>query len=387
MRCSVVLLPVLLLCGAAPWAAAATQTTSAFETDLRNGIVALQKQDLARAKQDLERAEAAQPSNAVVWAALAETYLRSNDSKSANAAARKAGKLGADNPVVQHALALFWSEAGDARQTIIWATADLKHRDSADIHHLLAEAYWATKEPDKAIAQLESAVKGAPDSESWAFDLGQMQLRHADFAGALTSLGAARARFPHSAQIELAYGVAAYGQRHFQDAVDSFLRVIAIDPTIEQPYVFLAQILDQAGTRMPQVLAAYAAWKNSAPENPLPWCLHAKALSAAGGDPATIEAELRRSIQLNDHFWQSHFELGLLLAKQREWQPAATELARSLQLNPQNARGHYELARVYEKLGMKEQAKAEIAEHERMTAAETGSALAGAPAIKDMPLP
>ena len=386
MRSLDVFLPALLFYGAVPWAASASQAAT-FETDLRNGVIALQKHDLALARQDLERAAAAQPSNAVVWAALAETYLRGNDSKSADAAARKAGKLGADNPVVQHALALFWSEAGDARQTITWATADLKHRDSADIHHLLAEAYWAAKEPDKAIAQFRAAAERAPDSEAYASDLGQMQLRHADFAGALASLGAARTRFPHSAQIELAYGVAAYGQRHFQDAVDSFLRVIAIDPTIEQPYVFLAQILDQAGTRMPRVLAAYAAWEGAVPQNPLPWCLHAKALSAAGGDPATIEAELRRSIQLNGNFWQSHFELGLLLAKKREWQAAQTELERSIQLNPRNARAHFELARVYERLGMKERAKEEIAEHERMTAAETGSAIAGSSTAKDISLP
>jgi tetratricopeptide (TPR) repeat protein len=323
------LLGVILL-GAS--VAAAAQPAS-FDDELRRGLVALQNNNLTEAKQRLEQASRLQPANPKVWLALAQVYLRSKQTVPANTAAKRAEALAADDPFVQHGLAIFYSETGDFARA-----ADLARHD-----------------------------------EGFTFDLGQGMLRRGDFSGALSFFGTARGRFPNSAQIELAYGVAAYGQRRFTDSIDAFLRVIRIDPSIEQPYVFLARLLDQAGDRLAQITAAYAAWEKAAPRNCLPVCLHAKALGAAGGDPAEIEAELRRSIQLNNAYWESHFDLGVLLAKDRRWEDAATELGRAIELNPKHAAAHFQLARVYEKLGKPELAQAERAEHQRLTAAETNA--------------
>ncbi len=321
------------------WVAVAAQPAS-FDDELRRGLIALQNNNLSEAEQSLEQASRLQPTNPKVWIALAQAYLRSKRTGQAGAAAKRAEALGADSPVVQHALAIFYSETGDFAKA-----AEMAHND-----------------------------------ESFTFHLGQAMLDRGDFAGALGFFEAARGRFPKSAQIELAYGVAAYGQRRFADSIDAFLRVIRIDSSIEQPYVFLARLLDQAGDRLGQITAAYAAWEKAAPGNCLPICLHAKALGAAGGDPAEIEAELRRSIQLNDGYWESHFELGVLLAKNRRWEDAAAELTRGIELNPKHAAAHFQLARVYEKLGKAELAEAERAEHQRLTAAETNAerALPGA---------
>ena len=176
----------------------------------------------------------------------------------------------------------------------------MQRGDAAQAHHLLGQAYTAANRPDDAEREFRSAVERDPSLEGYAYDLGQMQLRQADFAGAMATLGKACQTFPNSAPIQLAFGVAAYGQRRFADAVDAFLRVTAIDPAVEQPYIFLAKILPQAGDRLPQVVAAFAAWEKAEPGNYLAACLHAKALGAASGDATEIEAGLRRSIQLND---------------------------------------------------------------------------------------
>jgi len=319
---------------------------ASFDDELRRGLLALQNNNLTEAKQSLEQASRLQPANPKVWIALAQAYLRSKQPVPANAAAKRAEALAADSPVVQQALAIFYSETGDFARAAALARHD----------------------------------------ERFAFDLGQTLLHRGDFAGALSFFEAARQRFPNSAQIELAYGVAAYGQRRFTDTIDAFLRVIRIDPSVEQPYVFLARLLDQAGDRLGQITAAYAAWEKAAPGNCLPVCLHAKALSAAGGDPAEIEAELRRSIQLNDAYWESHFELGVLLVRNRRWEAAAAELTRSIELNPKHAAAHFQLARAYEKLGKPELAQAERAEHQRLTAAET-DAERTLPGAQNQPIP
>jgi tetratricopeptide (TPR) repeat protein len=398
-----------------PVVLAGVLAAQSFEDEFRRGLLALSGNDLTQARQRLEDASRLKPDNAMVWAALAQTYLRSKEAVLANQAAASASRLATPDSPVQHALAMFYSEtgdlvkaaeaerqyasspgadpgaaasaaelslrAGDAGQAVQWAQTAIQRADTAAAHHLLAQAFAAANRPAEAVREFRSAAERSPSTETYAFDLGQMQLRQGDFAAASTTLEKACRLFPQSAQLHLAYGVAAYGQRRFADAIDAFLRVIAIDRAVEQPYVFMARILDQAGDRLPQVVAAFAAWEKAEPSNYLAVCLHARALDAAAGDPAEIEAKLRRSIQLNDAYWESHFELGVLLGKNRQWKQAAAELSRSIELNPKVAAAHFQLARAYDKLGDPERARAERAEHQRLTAAETG---AGA---KDKPLP
>jgi tetratricopeptide (TPR) repeat protein len=391
-----------------------------FESVFRRGLLALNTNDLVQARQNLENASRLKPDNAIVWAALAETYLRGKEMVLAKEAAGRASRLAPADSPAQHALAMFYSEtgdfakaanaerqyasgkgadpqaaaraadlslrAGDTEQAVLWAKTALQRGDTAQMHHLLGQAYAAANRPDEAEREFRSAVETDPLVEAYTFDLSQIQLRRSDFAGAMDTLGKACQRFPNSAQMQLAYGVAAYGQRRFADAIDAFLRVIAIDSSPEQPYVFLARILGQAADRLPQVVAAFAAWEKAEPGNYLAACLHAKALSAASGDPTEIEAELRRSIRLNGSYWESHFELGVLLGKKREWKAAAAELSRSIELNPKAAAAHFQLARAYEKLGDPERAEVERAEHQRLTAGETGAG-AALPSPKDKPLP
>lgn len=391
-----------------------------FEDEFRRGLLALNGSDLAQARQRLESASQLRPENPMVWAALAQTYLRAKEASLADEAAIRAARLAPADSPVQHALAMYYAEtgnlakaadserhyassqgadpqaagraadlslrAGDAEQAVLWAKTALQRQDTAAMHHLLGQAYTATNRPDDAERELHAAMERDPLTEAYAFDLGQMQLRRGNFAGAGATLGKACQLFPNSAQMQLARGVAAYGERRFAEAIDAFLRVTAIDSSVEQPYVFLARILAQAGGRLPQVVAAFAAWEKAEPGNYLAVCLHAKALSSASGDTAEIEADLRRSIQLNSAYWEAHYELGLLLGKKLEWKEAAVELSRSIELYPNAAAAHFQLARVYDKLGDRARAQAERAEHQRLTAAETGAAQP-LPQPKDKPLP
>ena len=377
-----------------------------FDDELRRGLVALSGNDLAQARQSLEAASRLQPDNATVWTALAQTYLRSKEAALANQAAARAARLAPADSPVKHALAMFYSETGDlakaadaerqyasgksadreaaaraadlslrageAQPAIQWATAALAKGATPALHHLLGQAYAAANQPDAALREFRTAVESDTKVEEFVFDLGQTQLRAGDFTGAMATFEMGRQRFPASAQLALAYGVAAYGHRRFTEAIDAFLQVTALDPSVEQPYVFLGRLLDHAEDRLPRILAAYAAWEKAEPANPLPPCLYAKALGAAGEDAAKIEAELRRSIGLNERYWESHFELGVLLGKKGDWRTAAVELKRSIELNPKHAPAHFQLARAYDKLGQRELAQAERAEHERLTAAETG---------------
>ncbi len=376
------------------------------QDDLRQGLVALNNNDLVHAREFLESAAKQDPRSALVWVALAQTYLKSGQKDMAVQAAGRAEQFGADTPPIQHALALFYAgtgdlaraaewerrfaatpgagaqaatdaaalslEAGQPEEAVKWAEAALRGGDTPEAHHLVGKAYQAAGRPDSALPELRRAFERAPAQEVFLSDFGQALLDHGDFAEALAVLEKGQRQFPKNPQIVLAYGVACYAQRRPADAVSAFLEVIRLDPTVEQPYVFLGRILEHAGGRLPEVIASYAAWEKKAPENYLPVFLHAKALAASSNpDDHVIETELRRSIELNGAFWESHLELGELLSTQSKWPEAARELSRSIELNPGQTRAHYELARVYLRMGKPDLARAERAEYERLKTAET----------------
>jgi cytochrome c-type biogenesis protein CcmH/NrfG len=162
--------------------------------------------------------------------------------------------------------------------------------------------------------------------------------------------------FAKSPQVELALGVAYYGQRRFAEAVDAFLRTIDIAPTLAQPYVFLARILTHAENRLDEVKERFAKLARANPENSTAQLLYAKALTAAADD-RSAETLLRKVIALDEKNWEAQFELGVLLE-------------RAVELNPGASTPHYRLARVYDRLGKNKEAERARALHEKLAAEE-----------------
>jgi len=305
---------------------------------LQRGLIALQHAQLREAQENLEQASRADPKNPYVWASLAETYFRLKEPEKASAAAETAEKSGGGDPLVAHALAMYYSEAGDLAR-------------AAQFEEQYRAAAWEKAKADPRIA----------------FDYVQILLRREEFTRAAEVTDAALQANPKNAQLILALGVARYGQRRFEDAIVAFLKVIDIDPAIEQPYLFLGRMLDQAGTHLDEIEKDYAAWAARDSGNAEAQLLLAKALLANDSQSERAEALLRRSIELNGNDWESHYELGVLLAGKREYKEAAGELTRSIELDPKEPMPHYHLARVYDRLGQPEQAKAEREAHERLT--------------------
>jgi tetratricopeptide (TPR) repeat protein len=198
------------------------------------------------------------------------------------------------------------------------------------------------------------------------FEYAQRLLRKQDFTQAANVLDGALRTHPKDAQLLLALGVARYGQRRFDDAADCFLQVIRVDPSIEQPYIFLGKMLDQAGTHLDQITKAFESWGARNPQNAQAQMLLAKARLV--NDPKDAEAEtlLERSVSLDSSNWEAHYELGVLLAAKRDYQKAVAELSRASELDPKQPMPHYHLARVYDRLGETERAKAEREAHQAL---------------------
>jgi tetratricopeptide (TPR) repeat protein len=273
---------------------------------LQRGLIALQHGQFTEARIALEEASRADPNNPYVWSSLAETYLRLDEPDKASSAAETAEKFGGKNPVIQQALGMFY------------------------------------------------------------FEFGQRLLQKQDFTQAADVLGRGLHTNARNPQLVLALGVARYGQRRFEDAAVAFLQVIQIDPGIEQPYIFLGKMLDQAGTHLEQIGRDFEAWAASHPQNAQAQLLLAKARLANDPRDSRAESLLRESIALDSSSWEAHYELGVLLETRRNYRDAAIELARAGELDPKQPMPHYHLARVYERLGETERAKAEREMHQAL---------------------
>jgi tetratricopeptide (TPR) repeat protein len=309
---------------------------------LKQGLVALQQGNLPEAQKDLEQASQLDRKNPYTWSSLAEVYLRLKQPDKALDAAKAAEADGAGNPVITHALAMFYANAGDL--------------------------YTAAGDAKRALPLFQTGWEHARSDPQIAFDYAEALLKAQQFSEAANVAETVLKANPHNAQLTLTLGVARYGQRRFEEAITLFLQTIAIDPTIEQPYEFLGRVLDQAGPHLPEILKHDEAWAAENPQNAKAQMLLAKTLLVS--DPKSKRAEelLRRSIALDANDWESHYELGVLLASEASYREAAVELVHATELNEKQPMPHYHLARVYDRLGEPDKAKAEREIHKRLTA-------------------
>jgi Flp pilus assembly protein TadD len=338
-----------------------------FEVLLRQGLEALQRNNLPTAIVNLESAAKVQPTNPKVWLALAQTYRKSARKQSAESAVRKAESLGQKDPIILHGLAIYYKESDLAKAGEFESRYARLAPGDREAYSRAAAFFERAGDSKRAINELQEAIRSNPYQESYQFELAYILLAHQNFDAAITFLEASRRTFDKSPQIELALGVAYYGQRRFADAVDAFLRTAALAPEIQQPYIFLGRILQHGESRIQEITNKFAEFARANPGSYIAQFLYGKALNAQEKD---AEALLRRSIALNDKFWESHFELALALEQKRDFAAASKELERAVALNPKDPTVHYRLARIYDRLGKSDAAAVERALHEKLTAEE-----------------
>jgi tetratricopeptide (TPR) repeat protein len=376
-----------------------------YDQLLQDGLVALKSNRMEDARSNLERAVKLKPDGGEAWAALAQTYTRLNFALSAHNAAARAEAVAGRNPAVLRGLADYYAAAGDAahaadyeeryalaagsqdpgailravtlriqakqtKQAIALAVKLLALGDNAQLRGLLASAYEADKQPIRAINEYNRAILLDPYEESYYFQLGQLLMDQENFATARQVLEAARKIFDKSPEIELALGTAYYGLKNYDEAGFSFLKTVTLAPQAPQAYTFLGRVLDQNTRWLPEITSAFASFAAAQPRQYLPQFLYGKALLLGGKDLAEAEVRLRKSIALQDGFWESHYQLGIILQKQQQLPQAEAEFKKSAALGPMNPLPHQQLARLFDRMGKPGDAKMERAAAEKAAAAE-----------------
>lgn len=330
---------VLLLSLAVSPAVSAT-----FEELFRSGLLALQRGELSSAQTDLEQAAQLQPENGRLWVALAQTYSKEHESGKANESAAKALTLAGGDAVVLRTLAVYYAESG---QTLKAAQA---------------QAAYAKDRPGDEEAKERAA--------SLYFEAAKPMLEREQFQEAVSILQSSAGSIGPNAQIELALGVAFYGQRRFREAGDAFLGAIELAPQERQPYVFLGRMLDQIPERLPEVTQLFIVFEKAHPEDYEGFLLHARALDAQRLEPDTARRLLEKAIALNDSDAAAHTELGALLDRQQQFAAAAAQFEKAAALAPSDPATHYRLSRLYERLNKPQAAAAERERHRALVAGQ-----------------
>lgn len=335
---------------------------------LEQGLTYLRDGKLIDARTVFEQVVQQNPKNSFAWVSLAETCRRLHDDHAAENAAQKAEQFGGTIPPVDHALASFYTQEGQLARA---AAFEEKYSASpkADPQAGLRTAELYQRAGDQANA--ERVLKAVWDKRGTeplvAFTYAQMLLHKLNFTGAENAVSKALAANPKDPQLVLVMGVAHYGERRFPEAIDDFLKVIAIDPAIPQPYEFIGKMMEQAGAKLPQITMAFAQRVRNAPDDAMAKLVLAKAKLAADSKDPEAEALLRQSLNLDANNWESHYELGVLLENKHAYQEAEEELLRCIALDSQQPMPHYHLGRVYDRLGETDKARAERKLHEQLS--------------------
>jgi tetratricopeptide (TPR) repeat protein len=368
--------------------------SASFEAVFREGLTALSQNQLSNAQVKLETASKLEPGDPRVWLALAQTYRKLKKDASFQAAIAKAESLAGNAPATLHGLAFLYSEtgsyekaawfearyaatapndlnaaaraaelylrAGKPQPAIELAAQAVAKEDRADLHTLLCKAYSLQNNHAKAAEEMRRAIALNSYEENYYFEAARESLMDANPAAAIGTVQAGKKIFANSPQLELVLGIAYYALEEYANAVDTFLNAIRMDPAIEQPYTFIARTMDHTPSRLPEILAAFKALAEKAPDNYLSTYLYGKAL-LFNGDEQQAELLLRKSVVLNGNYWESHLELAKALEQKSELGAALGEFRKAIELNPKDATAHYRLGGLYDRLGKPDAAKAEYA--------------------------
>jgi tetratricopeptide (TPR) repeat protein len=349
------------------------------------GLVLLKQKKFDAAARQLEAAVKLDAGNPLVWLSLAQARLETAQRQPAMEAAAEALRLAPEEPVVARALAMFFAQAGEfakaAEQELRWARAANGDRQaleraagyylranqpdpaimvaremeskgpSAPAQNILAQAYRLKREPAKAVAAFEEAIRLEPAKPALYAELAQLFLDHNTPEPARIVLEEAVRRFPQDVELRRLLGLACYAVGNTERALDEFIRVIEMEPDSALSYAALETLLPDSGNRLGVLVEKLRGFAKCHPDNALAHYLLALGIATGGGPTAETEALLRKAIEAQPSFWPAWFELHKILKGNERLEEAARALEQTLKLNPDHAPAHYSLAQVYLRLG------------------------------------
>ena len=262
------------------------------------------------------------------------------------------------------------------------AQALLRHQDTAELHHLLADTQEKLGNSLDAVREYQRAAELDP-REPYFFDWGSELLLHHAPEPAIEVFARGNHLFPQSVRMLIGMGAASFVRGDFDQAVRHLIAASALAPDDPDPYLFLGK-MEMSQAKLPDDLVAMqqrfaARHPESAAANY--YCavaLWKQQKNSPGSDSAaTVESLLRNAIRIDPNFAAAHLQLGIVYSDTRDFAKAIAEYQQAIQVSQGAASGeggpadpeeaHYRLANAYRASGQPDKAKAEFQIYDQMS--------------------
>jgi tetratricopeptide (TPR) repeat protein len=371
-----------------------------MEIRYRLGLVLLKQDKLRAANDRFELVAKSDPASPLMWLGVAESRLRIGRREEALRAADRAASLAPGTPLVWRALAMFYARCQDfamaADCELRWAAsaphdtasklraiefhiraraADAaielakqvpNHESSALVRSMLARCYRLKSDPVRAVEELQLAIKLEPSEPAHYAELAQLFVDHRTLEPAQIVLEFATRRFRNDTRLLMLLGLTYYGNHRLEQALDTFLRVIDVNPDSEQAFAALETLIPAADGRLAEIENKLGEFGKRHPSHPLSYYLRALVQVAKKSKAVTAERLFREATAADPRFWPAYFELHSLMKIQEKWDEAAALLHKVIELNPDFAPAHYSLGQIYSILGDRSAAQRERKLHHEL---------------------
>jgi tetratricopeptide (TPR) repeat protein len=248
-------------------------------------------------------------------------------------------------------------------------------RAPAELFNLVARAYVHAGRVLEAYDALRQATRLEPTAPENYIDLAMICVEHDNFDLGLEIVDVGLGQLPRSWTLRLQRGVLLAMKGQTAEAEKEFETARRLAPDQPVPYAALGMAWIQSG-QTDKAVEELRAELPRRKDHVVPY-IFAVALLRSGVDaasPAGTEAAdaLRRSIRANPAFAPAHAELGKLLLKRDEVDPAILELEKAAELDPAGTPALYSLSQAYRKKGDLGRAQALLARVSTLNAEERG---------------
>jgi tetratricopeptide (TPR) repeat protein len=302
---------------------------------------------------------------------LGELYIQSGKIADAVPFLEKAQSLNPSSYGGGYDLALAYFLTGNLAQVRILIRSLEQQKNTDELHNLSGQIEEKDGNFLAAAKEFETAAR-MNQSEENLFDWGSELLLHQAYEPAINVFKQAIQHYPHSARLMMGLGMTFYSQGKYDEAIQSFLNAVDLNPADPRCYVFLAKTYSTSPSHSEDVIQVFHRFTELQPGNAQAAYYYAmslwkgKQVQGASPDFQQIRDLLQKAIVLDPKLADAHAQLGNLYAEQHTYDKAIPEYARALQLDPNLSDTHYRLSLAYSRVGEQDKAHEEFEIYQKL---------------------
>ena len=303
---------------------------------------------------------------------LGNMLLSEHEPREALPYLEKAAQQKSDDYENNYELALAYADSGDYLHSQDTARQLAAQRETAQVHHLLADDAEKLGDPLAAVRDYQRAAELDP-SEPNLFDWGAELLLHHAPEPASEVFAKGNRLFPTSARMLIGLGISWYARGSNEQATACLCQASDLNPNDLNPYFFLGRLQDEELTSSDAIVERLKRFASLQPQNALANYYYALALwrshnlNQDENTSAKVESLLNASGHLDPTFGRAYLQLGILYSERNDFSKAIPEYTRAINLDPTLDTAHYRLAHAYRRTGETLKAEQELKMFEQLS--------------------